>query len=104
MTLSPQALRLWTAATLALAGTWLLLLAGGAVAVNRGASITAQMWMTSVYPGCAFLPALYYLLRRRREQDPDKIRKFAGLAVVLTLMGVIVFGSTVYSLVQMYPG
>jgi hypothetical protein len=102
MTLSPYAIRWLTAAVFVLTGVWLVMLAGGAVATSLGASITVQMWMASLFPGCAFVPALYYL--RRRTQDPEKIRAYTGLALVLTLMGVVVFGTTVYNLVQMYPG
>jgi hypothetical protein len=102
MTLSPYAIRLLTAMVLALNGMWLVLLAGGAVATARGAPVTVQMWMLSLYPGCAFVPALYYLLRRRRADDPKKIRDITGTTVILTLMGIIVFGYTVYGLTQMY--
>jgi hypothetical protein len=103
MTLSPYAIRWLTAAVFALTGVWLLLLAGGAVATSLGASITVQMWMASLFPGCAFAPALYYLRRRRRTQDLEKIRAYTGLAVILTLMGVVLFGTTIYNLIQMYP-
>ncbi|MEV6596702.1 hypothetical protein AB0M36_07520 [Actinoplanes sp. NPDC051346] len=103
MTLSPYAIRLLTAAVLALNGIWLAMLAGGAVAATRDVPITWEMWMFSLTPGCAFVPALYYLLRRQRAEDPKKVRDFTGMAVVLTVMGVLVFGSTVYSLVQAYP-
>jgi hypothetical protein len=48
--------------------------------------------MLSVYPGCALVPALYYLLRRRRADDPKKIRDITGTVVILTLMGIIVLG------------
>ncbi|GAB1690916.1 hypothetical protein [Krasilnikovia sp. M28-CT-15] len=104
MTLSPYAIRLLTAAVLALNGVWLAMLAGGVVVASRGAPITWEMWMFSLTPGYAFVPALYYLLRRRRAVDPKKIRDCTGMAVALTVMGVLVFGSTVYSLVQAYPG
>jgi hypothetical protein len=103
MILSPRAIRLLTTAVLGLNVVWLGMLAGGAVAASTDASITVEMWMVSLYPGCAFVPALYYLLRRRRTHDPQRIRHFTSMAVILTLMGVIVLGSTVYSLVQMYP-
>jgi hypothetical protein len=58
MTLSPYAVRLLTATVLALNGVWLAMLAGGAVAVSFGVPITWEMWMFSLYPGCAFVPAL----------------------------------------------
>lgn len=103
MTLSPSAIRVLSAAVLALNGVWLALLAAGAVAAYLGAPITVDMWMVSLYPGCASAPALYYLLRRRRAQDPKRIRDATGLAVVLTLMGVAVLAYTAYGLVQMYP-
>lgn len=102
MALSASAVRLLTAAALALTGVWLALLVAGAVAAYRGAPITLQMWMVGLYPGCAFVPALYYLRRRRRAEDPKKIRDFTGVAVILTLMGIVIFGYTVYGLVQMY--
>jgi hypothetical protein len=103
MTLSASAIRLWSAAILALNGVWLAMLAGGAVAASFGVPTTVEMWMTSLYPGCAFVPALYNLRRRRLAQDPKKIHDTTGVAIILTVMGVVIFGSTVYSLVQMYP-
>jgi hypothetical protein len=103
MTLSPFAIRVLTAVVLAFNGIWLAMLAGGAWAASRGTAITWQMWMLSLYPGCAFVPALYCLLRRRRAEDPKKIRDFTGTAVILTGMGVIVLASTLYSLVQGDP-
>jgi hypothetical protein len=37
-------------------------------------------------------------------EDPKKIRDLTGTSMILTVMGVVLSGSTVYSLVQMYPG
>src|SRR3954468_14587374 len=102
MMLSPRALRLLTVAVLALNGIWLIMAIGSAIAAATNASFTVEIWMLSLYPGCAFIPALYYLVRRRRTRDPKRLRHFTSMAVILTLMGVVVLGYTIYDLVQMH--
>ena len=103
MMLSPRAWRLLTVAVLVLNGFWLIMVVGCAVAAATDTSFTVEMWLISLYPGCAFIPALYYLVRRRRTRDPKRVPHFTSMAVILTLMGVIVLGYTIYGLAHMYP-
>jgi hypothetical protein len=66
------------------------------------ASIGEPLWMVALCPGYAFVPALYYLWRRRRTEQPAKARDFTGRASLLTLMGVAIVGYSAYALVRMW--
>jgi hypothetical protein len=98
-----QRTRLLSAVALALSAVWLVGLAGVAAMTFSDADerFSWLMVVLALTPGYALVPALYYIVRLRRSSAGEAARKTGQQLGVYTVLGAMLFVSTVYSLARM---